>query len=89
MKTVNLYRTIGKILHELGAYRAVIISSKATPNTFYEMDLEIAVDGEIDIDYAYKICAEKWPNIYIRLLNLNDYVDINLMNEVIEDGIKL
>jgi hypothetical protein len=36
-----------------------------------------------------KICAEKWPNMCIRLLDLNDYDNIELMNEVIEDGIKL
>lgn len=89
MEMVELYRAIGKMLHELGAYRAVIIRAKATPNTSYEMNLEIAVDGAIDVRYADKICAEKWPNMCIRLLDLNDYDNIELMNEVIEDGIKL
>ena len=89
MEMVELYRAIGKTLHELGAYRAVIIRAKATPNTSYEMNLEIAVDGAIDVRYADKICAEKWPNMCIRLLDLNDYDNIELMTEVIEDGIKL
>ena len=89
MEMVELYRAIGKTLHELGAYRAVIIRAKATPNTSYEMNLEIAVDGAIDVRYADKICAEKWPNMCIRLLDLNDYDNIELMNEVIEDGIKI
>ena len=89
METVNIYRAIGKTLHELGAYRAVIVNSKANPNAFFEMDLEIAVDGAIDIGYADKLCKEKWPNIHIELLDLNDYGNIHLMNEVIEDGIKI
>ena len=89
MEMVKLYRAIGKTLHELGADRAVIIGAKAAPNTSYEMNLEIAVDGAIDVCYADKICAEKWPNICTSLLDLNDYGNMELMNEVIEDGIKI
>lgn len=89
MRIENLYRAIGKTLHELGSYRAVLIHSKATPDASCEMHLEIAVDGAIDISHADKICREKWPNIHIQLLDLNDYDNIELITEVIEDGIIL
>ena len=49
METVILYREIGKILHSLGAFRVVLLNSKATPEQNVEMSLEIAVDGAIDI----------------------------------------
>ena len=31
METVTLYREIGKTLHTLGAFRVVLLNSKATP----------------------------------------------------------
>ncbi len=89
METVNIYREIGKKLHALGAYRVVLLHSKATPNEKYEMSLEIAVDGMIDLKQAAEICAETWKTIEIKLLDLNDYSNGELMREVIEDGIQL
>ena len=89
METVNIYREIGKKLHALGAHRVVLLYSKATPNEKYEMSLEIAVDGMIDLKQAAEICAETWKTIEIKLLDLNDYSNGELMREVIEDGIQL
>lgn len=89
METVTLYREIGKILHQLGAYRAVLVNSKATPGQNCEMYLEIAVDGAIDLNEASKCCKENWEHISIKLLDLNNYENIELMREVIEDGVQL
>ena len=90
MEIVNIYREIGNTLHDLGAYRVVLISAKASSkNSPEKMNLEIAVDGSIDVAHASKLCMEKWDNLQITLLDLNDYSDITLMQEVIEDGIKL
>ena len=53
------------------------------------MSLEVAVDGMIDFTYAAKVCRDTWENIDIKLLDLNDYSNGELMTEVIEDGIQL
>ena len=55
MEIVNIYREIGKTLRALGAQRVVLIRSKATPNEKYEMSLEVAVDGMIDLKNAAKM----------------------------------
>ena len=54
MEIVTLYREIGKTLHSLGAFRVVLLNSKATPKQNEVMSLEIAVDGAIDIKEAEK-----------------------------------
>ena len=89
MEIVNIYREIGKTLHALGAQRVVLLHSKATPNENYEMSLEVAVDGMIDLKNAAKVCKDTWENINVKLLDLNDYSNRELMTEVIEDGIQL
>ena len=89
METVTLYREIGKTLHRMGAYRVVLLNSKATPDDHYIMSLEIAVDGAIDVKKASTECNSNWPNILIKLLDLNDFENLELMREVIEDGIQL
>lgn len=89
MEIVNIYREIGKKLHALGAQRVVLLRSKATLNEKYEMSLEVAVDGMIDLTYAAEVCRDTWENIAIKLLDLNDYSNRELMTEVIEDGIQL
>ena len=89
MEIVNIYREIGKTLHALGAQRVVLLHSKATPNENYEMSLEIAVDGKIDLKNADKVCRDKWEIINIELLDLNDYSNRELMAEAIEEGIQI
>lgn len=63
METVTLYREIGKILHSLGAFHAVLLNSKATPKQNIIMTLEIAVDGAINIKEAEKTCINKFPSV--------------------------
>ena len=65
METVILYREIGKILHSLGAFRVVLLNSKATPEQNVEMSLEIAVDGAIDIKEAAENCLNKFTTVDI------------------------
>ena len=89
METVTLYREIGKTLHSMGAYRVILLNSKATPDDHYVMSLEIAVDGAIDVKKARTECNSKWPHILIALLDLNDFENLEIMKEVIEDGIQL
>lgn len=89
MEIVNIYREIGKTLYALGAQRVVLLHSKATPNEKYEISLEVAVDGMIDLKYADQVCREAWGTMDINLLDLNDYSNRDLMTEVIEDGIQL
>ena len=89
METVILYREIGKILHSLGAFRVVLLNSKATPEQNVKMSLEIAVDGAIDIKEAAEKCLNKFTTVDIKLIDLNDFSNNLVMTEVIEDGIKL
>ena len=89
MEMVNLYRGIGKTLHELGAYRAYILNSKTVSEERYALKLEIAVDGELDLENAEKVCAEKWENIRFTLLDLNCYEHEDIRDEAIEDGIQI
>ena len=67
----------------------MLLHSKATPNENYEMNLEVAVDGMIDLKNAAKVCRDTWENMDIKLLDLNDYSNRELIMEVIEDGIQL
>ena len=89
METVTLYREIGKTLHSLGAFRVVLLNSKATPKQNKVMSLEIAVDGAIDIKEAEKEFLNNFASIAIKLIDLNDFSNNLVMREVIEDGIKL
>ena len=89
METVILYREIGKTLHSLGAFRAVLLNSKATPQQNVVMTLDIAVDGAINTNEAKKICSNKFPSIVVDLIDLNDFSNHSVMREVIEDGIQL
>jgi len=89
METVTLYREIGKTLHALGAFRVVLINSKATPGQNVGMSLEIAVEGSINIKEAEKKCLDKFEGVAIKLIDLNDFSNDSVMTEVIEDGIQL
>ena len=89
METVVLYREIGKTLHSLGAQRVVLLNSKVTKESPVEMSLEIVVDGIINIKKAQKQCLEKFSNIVIKFIDLNDFSNASVMMEVIEDGIQL
>ena len=89
METVTLYREIGKTLHSLGAFRVVLLNSKATPKQREVMSLEIAVDEAIDIKEAEKECLNRFTSIAIKLIDLNDFSNDLVVREVIEDGIKL
>ena len=89
METVTLYREIGKALHSLGAFRVVLLSSKVNPEPNALMSLEIAVDGTIDLKEAEKECANRFENVVIKFIDLNDYENHLVMKEVIEDGIIL
>ena len=89
METVTLYREIGKTLHSLGAFRVVLLNSKATPKQREVMSLEIAVDEAIDIKEAEKECLNRFTSIAIKLIDLNDFSNDLVVREVLEDGIKL
>ena len=89
METVTLYREIGKTLHSLGAFRVVLLNSKVTPEQPVVMSLEIAVDGAIDIKEAEKECLNKFTSVDIKLIDLNDFSNNLVIEEVIEDGIQL
>ena len=89
METVTLYREIGKTLHSLGAFRMVLLNSKATPKQREVMSLEIAVDEAIDIKEAEKECLNRFTSIAIKLIDLNDFSNDLVVREVLEDGIKL
>ena len=65
MEIVTLYREIGKTLHSLGAFRVVLLNSKATPKQNEVMSLEIAVDGAIDIKEAAEKCLNKFTTVDI------------------------
>ena len=89
METVSLYREIGKTLHSLGAFRVVLLNSKATPGQDVVMSLEIAVEGAINIKEAEKKCLDKFESVVVKLIDLNDFSNNVVMSEVIEDGIQL
>ena len=89
MNFLSLYREIGKTLHGLGAERVVLLNSRTITDENYELKLEIAVDGEIDLVQADLICKESWEKIQIAFLDLNDYGKPELLAEVLEDGIQI
>lgn len=53
------------------------------------MYLEIAADGCFMLQELQKLCAAQWPDVEISILDLNAEENLELIDEVLEDGILL
>lgn len=89
METVELYRAIGKMMRGQGAERIYLLRAKILTEGPCRMQLELAADGVWDMELAKSRCREAWPEISIRLLDLNAEENAELSEEVMEDGIQL
>lgn len=83
----KIYREIGRKFHDMGADQVVLLKSGSCQAQEIQMYLEIAVDGMIDQKELMKQAKLNWPQVEIRILDLNE--DPNLIQEVVEDGIVL
>lgn len=82
---LELYREIGRTFHGAGADKVVLLRARNQNG----MSLEIAVDGFFDKRKLQDECEKKWPEVAIRLLDLNEDENLELVDEVMEDGILL
>ena len=80
----GLYRDIGKNMHSLGAEKVVILSSKAEDACLKRLTMEIAVSGPVDIETLEKCVSDRWDNVKIKIISLDENPQIDY-----EDGIVL
>lgn len=99
----DLYREIGRIFREYGADKVILIKAKnriendtndnlsnfGFKEIWKNMSLEIAADNLHDKEQLEKKCSELWPGLEVLILNLDEDANLNLMDEVMEDGILL
>lgn len=91
----EFYRQIGTTFREHGADRVVLLKAKNCQQNdkdtkqIYSMYLEIAADGCFDKEKLQKFCTEQWPDAEIRILDLSAEENLNLIDEILEDGILL
>ena len=52
----NLYREIGQFFRQNGAERVVLLSSKNNSKPAYEMEIEVAVDGLVQVQKLQLEC---------------------------------
>lgn len=82
----EFYRQIGSTFRQHGADRVVLLKSRTCQQSMY---LEVAVDGCFDLQELRKVCTEQWPDAEISILDLSAEENLNLIDEVLEDGILL
>lgn len=82
----EFYRQIGRIFRQHGADRVVLLKSRTCQQSMY---LEVAADGCFDSQELRKVCTEQWPDAEISILDLSAEENLNLIDEVLEDGILL
>lgn len=88
----ELYRQIGRTFRAHGVDKVVLLKAKnrATElDTYPEMTLEIAADGWFDKKKLQQECRLLWPGVEINILDLNEDENLDLVDEVMEDGILL
>ena len=83
----EVYRQIGTIFRENGAERVILLRSRKHTKG-RGMSLELAADGWLDQSSVQSKCQRLWPDIDMKILDLNE-ADAEFMNEVLEDGIIL
>lgn len=83
----ELYRQIGRELHEQGAEKVILVNAKAHVNDHHDMTLEIVLDGVDESEKFQTLCEELWPNVKIQLLFADK--EQNRISDYIEDGILL
>lgn len=82
----EFYRQIGRIFRQHGADRVVLLKSRTCQQSMY---LEVAADGCFDLQELRMVCTEQWPDAEISILDLSAEENLNLIDEVLEDGILL
>lgn len=98
----EFYRQIGRTFRQHGADRVVLLKSRTCQQNDEAADqmsgidsgrtgmyLEVAVDGCFDLQELQKVCSEQWPDAEISILDLSAEENLNLIDEVLEDGILL
>lgn len=94
----ELYRQIGRTFRDHGADKVVLLKAKNKKESMIdrnaitgcpEMTLEIAADGWFDKKKLQQECKQLWPGVEINILDLNEDENLDLVDEVLEDGILL
>lgn len=98
----EFYRQIGRTFRQHGADRVVLLKSRTCQQNDEAADqmsgidsgrtgmyLEVAADGCFDLQELQKVCSEQWPDAEISILDLSAEENLNLIDEVLEDGILL
>lgn len=83
----KIYREIGKKFHKLGAEQVVLLKARSYQEQEIQLSLELAVDGQSDLNKMFEQAKLCWPQVEISILDMNK--NPNLMQEIAEDGIIL
>lgn len=83
------YYEIGQWLRVMGADQVVLLSSKIIQGAQQKLRLEIAVDGEVDLQKIYGQSPVQWPDVEMEVFLRTESLDGELLDEIREYGILL
>ena len=64
----ELYQEIGNVFRSMGADQVILLSSRVLHESEYELQMELAVDGNVDQRELQKQSRIYWPYIDMEIL---------------------
>lgn len=84
----DTYQQLGKELRELGAGKVILLSSRTDPGSGC-IRLEIVAEGIRKKEEVQKRLQDRWPDLQIRLLRMEDITSAGQIEEIENDGIRI
>ncbi len=85
----ELYQEIGNVFRSMGADQVILLSSRVLHESEYELQMELAVDGNVDQRELQKQSRIYWPYIDMEILIKTEELDGEILDEIREYGILL
>lgn len=85
----ELYQEIGNVFRSMGADQVILLSSRVLHESEYELQMELAVDGNVDQEELQKQSRKHWPYIDMEILIKTEELDGEILDEIREYGILL
>ena len=84
----DTYQQLGKELRELGAGKVILLSSRTDPGSG-GIRLEIVAEGIRKKEEVQTRLQDRWPDLQIRLLRMEDITSAGQIEEIENDGIRI
>ena len=85
----ELYQEIGNVFRSMGADQVILLSSGVLHESEYELQMELAVDGNVDQEELQTQSRKHWPYIDMEILIKTEVLDGEILDEIREYGILL